>query len=163
MNSLKVQIRTATIDDLELVFFCLSQKAAFDGCPDDLAATPEQLKQTLFGVTPLANVLFAEVDGIVVGFTLFFYKYSSFLAKPCLWLDDLFVQPPWRGQGVGTALLQQLARIAANSDCGRIEWTVDANNGRGVAFYQKQGAQILDRIKLCRVNRSTIAQLANGS
>ncbi len=151
MNSLNIRIRTATVDDLELVFSFLSQKAAFDGCLDALEATLEKLKQTLFGEMPLARVLLAEVDGTSVGFALFFYTYSSFLAKPCLWLDDLFVQPHRRGQGVGTALLRHLATIAAGNDCGRIEWTVNTDNWRGVEFYQKQGAQILERIKLCRV------------
>lgn len=100
-----------------------------------------------------------EVDGIAVGFALFGYSYSSFLAQLTLWLGDLFVQSHSRGQGVGTALLMRLARIAKKTNCGRIEWTVAVNNSRGIAFYEKQGARIIES-KLCRVNRASIAQLS---
>jgi GNAT superfamily N-acetyltransferase len=95
----------------------------------------------------------AEVDNCAIAFALFFYTYSSFLAKPCIWLDDLFVQPHMRGQGVGTALLKHLSNLASENDCGRIEWTVNAKNDRGIAFYQKQGAKILDSLRLCRISQ----------
>jgi len=152
MSEINIQIRLATVEDLEQVFSSIRQKAAFDGCLDALQATPQQLEKTLFGRSPLARVLLAEVDNCAIAFALFFYTYSSFLAKPSIWLDDLFVQPQMRGQGVGTALLKHLATLATENDCGRIEWTVNANNERGIAFYQKQGAQILHNLRLCRLN-----------
>ena len=151
MSDINIQIRFATVADLEQVFSFIRQKAAFDGCSDTLQATPQQLEKTLFSQSPLARVLLAEVDNCAIAFALFFYTYSSFLAKPSIWLDDLFVQPHMRGQGVGTALLKYLATLATENDCGRIEWTVNANNDRGIAFYQKQDAQILNSLRLCRI------------
>ena len=159
MNQLNVQVRVATVEDIELIHAFILQKAEFDGYPNELEATPEKLRQTLFCQPPLATVLFAEVDGIAVGFALFGYSYSSFLAQLTLWLGDLFVQSHSRGQGVGTALLMRLARIAEKTNCGRIEWTVAVNNSHGIAFYEKQGARIIES-KLCRVNRASIAQLS---
>ena len=158
MNQLNVQTRVATVEDIELIYGFLLQKAEFDRYSNKLEATPEKLRQTLFCQPPLATVLFAEVDGIAVGFALFGYSYSSFLAQLTLWLGDLFVQSHSRGQGVGTALVLHLAHIAEKTDCGRIEWTVAVNNSLGISFYEKQGARILET-KLCRVNRALIAQI----
>jgi len=160
MSEMDIQVRTANIDDIELILSFLSQKANFDGCPSALEATAPKLKQTLFCSPSLASVLFAELEGSTVGFALFFYTYSSFLAQPSIWLDDLFVQPQMRGKGVGTALLMHLATIAESKNCGRIEWTVATNNTRGIAFYKKHGAQILETIRLCRVEQASITRLA---
>jgi GNAT superfamily N-acetyltransferase len=105
--------------------------------------------------------LFAEVAGRAVGFAMFNSSYSSLLTQRCLWLDDLFVQSQFRGFGVGTALLKSLAQIADSTNCGRIEWTVNTRNAPGISFYQKQGARILENIRVCRMDASTIAELAN--
>ncbi|MEG4169026.1 MULTISPECIES: GNAT family N-acetyltransferase [unclassified Microcoleus] len=83
------------------------------------------------------------------------------MAQPCLWLDDLFVQAPMRGMGVGTALLKYLAKIAESTNCGRIEWTVNTANAPAIAFYERQGARLLENIRVCRIEGSAIAQLAN--
>jgi GNAT superfamily N-acetyltransferase len=92
---------------------------------------------------------------------MFYASYSSLLTQPCLWLDDLFVQEaPMRGMGVGTALLKYLAQIAESTNCGRMEWTVNTVNARGIAFYEKQGARILDNIRVCRIDGDGINLLA---
>ena len=160
MSEFNIKVRFTNAEDIELILSFISQKAEFDGCPNGLETTADKLKQTLFCNPPMANVLFAESEGVAVGFALFFYTYSSFLAQPGIWLDDLFVQPEMRGKGVGTALLTHLAEIAKGKNCGRIEWTVAANNARGIAFYKKQGAQIRESLKLCRVEQQTISRLA---
>ena len=160
MSEFNIKVRFANAEDIELILSFISQKAEFDGCPNGLEATADKLKQTLFCNPPMANVLFAELEGFAVGFALFFYTYSSFLAQPGIWIDDLFVQPEMRGKGVGTALLTYLAEIAKGKNCGRIEWTVAANNARSIAFYKKQGAQIRENLKLCRVEQQTITRLA---
>ena len=162
MPELDIQVRVANVDDIELILSFISQKAEFDGCPHAVEATADKLKQTLFGTPPLATVLFAEVEGNAVGFAVFFQTYSSFLAQPSIWLDDIFVQPQMRGKSVGTALLTHLAKIADERECGRIEWTVSAMNVRGIEFYKKHGVQILERTRLCRVNRTTITKLARS-
>jgi GNAT superfamily N-acetyltransferase len=161
MNNLEIKIREAELADLEIIQSFISQKSEFDGVPHLLEATADKLKQTLFVDSPLVRVLLAEVAGTAVGFAMFYASYSSFLAQPCLWLDDLFVQSHFRGLGVGTALLKSLAQIAESTNCGRIEWTVNIKNAPGIAFYQKQGARILENIRVCRLDGDAIAQLAN--
>ncbi|HEY9663454.1 MAG TPA: GNAT family N-acetyltransferase, partial [Allocoleopsis sp.] len=133
----------------------IHQKAEFDGHPEGVEATAEELEQTLFGDRPLATVLFAEVDGIPVGYALFFQTYSSFLAQPSLWLDDLFVQAPFRNRGIGTALIHALTQEAQRRNCGRVEWTVSAHNPHGITFYQKINAQVCDDTWLCRKTLET--------
>lgn len=162
---MNIQIRLATFEDAELILSFLASKAEFDGnmllgYPFKLEATADKLKQTLFCNPPMAQVLFAEVEGIAVGFALFRYTYSSFLAQPCIWLDDIFVRASMRGRGIGAALLAYLAKIAKEKNCGRIEWTVAVNNARGINFYQRHGAQILESIRVCRVTGESISQLA---
>jgi len=151
MTELDIEIRGATLADLDLLLSFIAQKAEFDGQRSKLKATPENLRCTLFANSPLAQVLFAEANKIAVGFALFYFSYSSFLAKPSLWIDDLFVQPHIRNQGIGTALMQQIFQIAHAKNCGRIEWTVATQNVSAIAFYQKHQAQILERIRVCRV------------
>ncbi|HAA28694.1 MAG TPA: GNAT family N-acetyltransferase [Cyanobacteria bacterium UBA8553] len=166
MSGLSIHIRLANVEDIELILSFISQKAEFDRClnvfdTNALEATTDKLRQTLFCNPPLAHLLFAEVDGIAVGFALFFYTYSSFLAQPNIWLGDLFVQPQMRSKGIGTALLAHLAQIAQEKNCGRLEWTVATNNTRGITFYKKLGAQILENTRLCRVDKTSITRLAD--
>lgn len=159
MAETDIKLCVATIEDLELILSFISQKAEFDGYPNSLEITIDKLRQTLFAQPPLAQVLLAQVNDVAVGFALFSYAYSSFLAQPTLWVGDLYVQPLMRGKGIGTALLQRLAQIAQEANCGRLEWTVANRNNRAIAFYKKHGTQVLD-VRLCRVARSAISQLA---
>ena len=157
--SLSIQVRAATIADLDQILAFIQQKAVFDGYRDALSATAETLQQTLFGEFPYAEVAFAEVNSLPIGFVLFAQMYSSFLAQPTLWIDDLFVQVEWRRQGVGTALLKHLAEIGKTRGCGRIEWTVATHNNAGIQFYRQQGAQIREEVRVCRLDASAIANL----
>ncbi len=160
MANLDVKIREAELADLETILTFVAQKSEFDGAKKLLVATAYKLQETLFCNPPLARVLLAEVEGTAVGFAMFYATYSSLLTQPCLWLDDLFVQAPMRGIGVGTALLKHLAQIADYTKCGRIEWTVNAKNAAGIAFYEKQGARILENIRVCRIEGDGICLLA---
>ncbi|MES1022085.1 GNAT family N-acetyltransferase [Gloeocapsa sp. BRSZ] len=159
MDEIDIRIRVATIEDRELILSFISQKANFDRYPQPLEITIDKLGQTLFAQPPLAQVLLAQINNVAVGFALFSYTYSSFLAQPTLWVSDLYVQPLMRGKGIGTALLQRLAQIAEEANCGRLEWTVADCNTRAIAFYKKHGTQVLD-VRLCRIERSVISQLA---
>jgi len=163
MQPFDIRVRAAAIADLEQILAFIHQKAEFDGFPQAVAATAATLQQTLFGYPPAAEVAFAEVAAKPVGFVLFSQTFASFLAQPTIWMDDLFVPAEWRGQGIGTARLNYVARIANNRNCGRIEWTVATANARGIAFYQKQGAAIQQAVRLCRMTVPAIAQLANPS
>lgn len=160
MQPLTITIRAATIADLDQILAFIRQKADFDGFRDPITATSKTLKHTLFSDRPCAEVAFAEVDGKPVGFVLFSQTYSSFLAQPTIWIDDLFVQSDWRRQGVGSALVGYVAKLAQNRECGRIEWTVATKNTHGIEFYQQQGAQIREEVRLCRMTVPAIANLA---
>ena len=161
MANLDIKIREAEFTDLELILAFIAQKSEFDRVPHLLEATADKLKQTLFCDCPIVRVLFAEVAEKAVGFAMFYVSYSSLLAQPCLWLDDLFVQAHFRGVGVGTALLKSLAQIAESTNCGRIEWTVNTGNAPGISFYQKQGARLLENIRVCRIDGDAINLLAS--
>lgn len=159
---MNLKIRVADIQDVELILDLIQQKAEFDGYLAPLAATTDKLRQTLFyDCPPQAHVLLAEVEGIAVGFALYSYTYSSFLAEPGIWLGDLFVQSHMRSQGIGQALIDSLVQIADQNNCGRIEWTVKTDNTPAITFYKKQGAQIMDSIRLCRIDRAGISRLAS--
>ena len=160
MANLDIKIREAELADLETILSFIGQKSEFDGAKNLLSATTEKLQQALFSESPVVRVVLAEVAGTAVGFAMFYATYSSLLTQPCLWLDDLFVQAPARGMGIGTALLKHLAQIAESTNCGRIEWTVNAKNAAGVAFYEKQGARILENIRVCRIDGDGIGLLA---
>ncbi len=151
MTEHPINIRGATEADSNLLLSLIAQKAQFDGQLNNLQATAATLWQTLFSDFPLAQVLLAETNNTAVGFALFYFSYSSFLAKPSLWIDDLFVQRSMRQQGIGSALMQQIFQIAQARNCGRIEWTVATQNSPAIAFYQKHQAQILEHIRVCRV------------
>jgi len=157
-----IQIRDAQPADLPLILAFIHQKAAFDGCPESVEATEERLREALFGERPLAGFLFAEVEGSPVGFASYFRTYSTFLARPGLWLDDLFVQEAWRSHGIGKALLERLAGMVAAEDGGRLEWTAARTNDRGLSFYARMGAQVQENVHLLRLNRSAIQRIAAG-
>ncbi len=162
-------IRTATATDLPDLLDLLQLKAEFDGCPEALKATPERLKATLFGKRPMAYILLAEPsadDSLQLatsqpsgpaGFASYHFTYSTFLARPSLWLDDLFIKEAYRNQAMGTQLMRSLCQIAHRHDCGRIDWTVDVNNAAGIRFYQRMGGRLQTQVHLCRLDRLAIA------
>ena len=160
MTSLLI-IRSAIREDIPLVMQFLKWKAEFDGCPERLIATPEALDKYLFGSDALGGVYLAEHNGNVIGFATYFSTFSSFLGRPGIWLDDLYVLEAERGRGAGTALLRQLAKTAQERGCGRLEWIVSATNSPAIAFYERIGAQVREHTRLCRVDTAAIEKLAN--
>ena len=122
-------------------------------------ATPETLAPHLFGDRPSAEAVVAEADGQVVAFALFFTNFSTFLAKPGLYLEDLYVQPAWRAQGIGKALLQHLAALAVARGYGRFEWCVLDWNENAIGFYRRMGASVLSDWRLCRLAGDDLAAL----
>ena len=125
-------------------------------------ATEARLEETLFGPRPYAETIIAEWDGAPVGFALYFHNYSTFLAQPGIYLEDLFVKPEFRGKGIGKALLIRLARIADERVCGRMEWSVLDWNEPSIAFYKKLGANPLDDWTIFRVTGPGLGKLARG-
>jgi GNAT superfamily N-acetyltransferase len=162
MADARVTIRDATVDDVDVVFRFIEAMAEFEGRRAALQATPERIREALFGRERRSSVLLAEVDGRAVGFASYFRTYSTFLGRPGIWLDDLYVDAAARGSGIGTALLRHLARVASASGCGRIEWTAGADNQRGLEFYRRHGASVRDHVRRCRLDQEAIASLAAG-
>jgi GNAT superfamily N-acetyltransferase len=128
--------------------------------PHEVVATEEGLRASLFGPVPAAEVVIAEADGMTVGFALFCHNYSTFLGRRGLWLEDLFVRPASRGQGIGRALLEHLAEVAVARGCGRLEWAVLDWNQPAINFYQQLGAKPMDEWTVFRVTGPAIAALA---
>ena len=125
-----------------------------------LQVTPEKLRPHLFGEKPVVEALVAEVAGEVVAFALYFTNFSTFLAQPGLYLEDLYVRPAARGQGIGEAMLTRLAKLAVDRNHGRFEWTVLDWNEDAIGFYKKMGATVMPDWRLCRATGDALLTLA---
>jgi len=155
-----VNVRTATRDDAPLILAFIRELAAYEKLAEEVVATEATLAATLFGPRPYAFVLIAEVDGIAAGFALFFHNYSTFLGRPGIFLEDLFVRPDARGRGAGRALISRLAAIAVERGCGRLEWAVLDWNESAIGFYRKLGATALSDWTTYRLTGEALARLA---
>ena len=153
-------IRPATERDVPLIREMIEALAVYEKLRHACVATDEDLRHTLFGPRPAAEVLLAYEDGAPAGFALFFHTYSTFLAQRGLYLEDLFVKPEYRGRGVGRALLQRLAAIAVERRCGRFEWSVLDWNEPAIGFYKKLGAVPMDEWTIFRVTGDALKRLA---
>jgi GNAT superfamily N-acetyltransferase len=150
-NFTNFMIRAATRDDVEEIFGLIKALAEYEKLSHVVSGNPESLAAHLFGDRPCAESLVAELDREIVGFALFFTSYSTFLTKPGLYLEDLFVLPDHRGKGIGKALLLQVAAIASERDYGRLEWSVLDWNEPAIAFYEHIGATVLPDWRICRL------------
>jgi len=155
-------IRPATIVDVPIILQLIRDLATYERAPSEVAATEEQLVDVLFGERPVAEVLLAFEDEMPIGFAVFFHNFSTWVGRPGLYLEDLFVKPEARGKGYGRALLIHLAKIARDRGCGRMEWAVLDWNEPAIQFYKKIGAQPLDEWKIFRLTRDGIAKLAES-
>src|SRR3954469_5524731 len=153
-------LRSATAADVPLILSLIRALAAYEKLAHEVVATEESLRRTLFGSAPAAQVVIAEVDGQPAGFALYFFNYSPFLAKPGLYLEDLFVKPEFRGSGTGKALLLHLAKIANDRGCGRMEWSVLDWNEPAIKFYESIGARRMLEWQICRLTGPSLAQYA---
>jgi GNAT superfamily N-acetyltransferase len=155
-------IRPARPDDVPTIANLVRQLARYERLEHEVCLTESDLAAHLFGTPRHAEVLLAEDDGPVVGFALFFPNYSTFLARPGLYLEDLFVLPEHRRRGWGRALLVAVARVAVERGCGRFEWAVLQWNEPAIAFYRALGAVLMDVWRFCRVTGDALGRLAAG-
>jgi GNAT superfamily N-acetyltransferase len=155
------RIERATERDVPLVLRLIKELAEYERMSDQVIATEAGLRETLFGARPSAEVLVGYAGDEPAGFALFFHNYSTFLAKPGLYLEDLFVVPAFRGRGYGKALLARLAQIAIERDCGRFEWSVLDWNEPAIGFYKKLGATPMEEWTIFRVTGPALARLAH--
>ncbi|OLB01088.1 MAG: N-acetyltransferase [Verrucomicrobia bacterium 13_2_20CM_54_12] len=156
------QIRPAHVEDVPVILQLIRDLATYERAPNDVTATEEQLVDVLFGERPAAEVLLAFEGRAPVGFAVFFYNFSTWLARPGLYLEDLFVKPEKRGKGYGRALLIELAEIARNRGCGRMEWAVLDWNEPAIKFYRALGAKPMHEWTVFRLTREGIASLADS-
>jgi len=155
-------IRPARVEDVPVILQLIRDLATYERAPDEVAATEEQLVDVLFGERPAAEVLLAFESQSPVGFAVFFYNFSTWLGRPGLYLEDLFVKPEKRGKGYGRALLIELAKIARDRECGRMEWAVLNWNEPAIKFYRALGAKPMDGWTVFRLTSGEIAQLAES-
>jgi GNAT superfamily N-acetyltransferase len=158
MNSLL--IRPATSDDVPLILSFIRALAEYEELSDQVTATEELVRENLFGKNPVAHALLAFWDDQPAGFALFFQTFSTFLARPGIWLEDLFVHPPFRTRGIGRALLQRLAAVALERQCGRLEWSALDWNTLATDFYKKLGAIPMNEWTIYRMTGDAIVNLA---
>jgi GNAT superfamily N-acetyltransferase len=155
-----VLIRPAEPADVPVIADLIRGLARFEKLEDQVALTEELLAAGLFGARPYAESVLAEVDGHPAGFALFFHNFSTFLARPGLYLEDLFVLPEHRGVGIGRALLTHLARLAVERGCGRMEWAVLDWNKEAISFYERLGAHANSEWTTYRVAGEALHRLA---
>lgn len=150
----------ATPEDVPVVFDLIKALAAYEKLSHEVTGTIQQLEQALFGDRTYAEAILARWQGQPVGFALFFHNFSTFLAQPGLYLEDLFVLPDYRGKGIGKALLCHLADLAVKRGCGRLEWSVLDWNQPAIDFYQYMGATVMPDWRVCRVTGNGLTHLA---
>jgi len=159
-NNPDVTLRIAEVNDIPTIMNFIKALAEYEKLTNEVAADEEQLKKTLFGDKKFAEVIIADYKKQPAGFMLFFHNYSTFLGKPGIYLEDLFVNPDLRGKGIGKILLTHLGKIAIARDCGRIEWAVLDWNEPSIQFYKKLGAKPMDDWTVFRVTGDAIENLA---
>jgi GNAT superfamily N-acetyltransferase len=153
-------LRRAEARDVNAIVALIGELAEFEQLTHLVVVTPESLLPHLFGERPVVECVVGEADGQVVAFALFFTNFSTFLGKPGLYLEDLYVRPAHRGTGLGKALLEHLGALAVERGCGRFEWSVLDWNQRAIDFYQGMGAAVLPDWRICRITGDALARFA---
>jgi len=157
------EIRPAQVEDVATILQLIRDLATYERAPNEVTATEEQLVDVLFGERPAAEVLLAFEKESPVGFAVYFYNFSTWLGRAGLYLEDLFVKPENRGKGYGRALLVELAKIARDRGCGRMEWAVLNWNEPAIKFYRALGAKPMDEWTVFRLTPEEIAKLADAA
>ncbi len=158
-----MRIRDAAPADVPLLYSMIVALAEYERAPEQVTGTEEMLGRALFGAAPAAEAVIAELDGLPVGFALFYSTFSTWACLPGIWLEDLFVPPEHRRAGVGAALLQHLARVAVERGCPRLEWTALDWNVPALNFYAKLGAEVLAEWDTHRLHGAALEVLASGA
>jgi GNAT superfamily N-acetyltransferase len=158
----EITIRPALEHEAPVILQFIRDLAQYEHLEHECVATEASLRRTLFGERPYAEVVFACAGEQPIGFALFFHNYSTFLGRPGIYLEDLYVLPVARGRGVGRRLLTWLAATAVSRECGRLEWAVLDWNAPSIAFYRKLGAVPMDEWTTFRLTGPALSQLARG-
>lgn len=154
-----INIRNAKIEDAELILSLIKDLAEFEKLSDSVVATVDDIRKNVFGENKFIYVLIAEYDNQPVGFALFFHNFSTFVGKPGIYLEDLYVKEEYRNKGIGKKLLQEIAKVAIEKDCGRFEWSVLTWNP-ALTFYEYLGAKAMDEWLVYRIEGEALKNLA---
>jgi GNAT superfamily N-acetyltransferase len=157
----------ATIDpitpfEVPVLLELIRELAGFEHLEHEVEATTESLRESIFGRQAVAGALLAHESGVVAGYAIYFFTFSSFLGRRGIWLDDVYVRPQFRHQGVGRRLIEAVARIGARHNCGRFEWTALNWNKSALEFYQQVGARVMDEWVLLRLNAEGMQKLGSS-
>jgi GNAT superfamily N-acetyltransferase len=158
----ELEIRAAAEDDVPLILSLIEELAGYERLSHEVVATEETLRDSLFGERRVAETLLAYLGDDPAGFALFFHNFSTFLGRPGIYLEDLYVRPEFRGAGVGRALLVHIAGLARDRNCGRLEWSVLDWNEPAIGFYESVGASPVSGWKVYRVTGEALEELAAG-
>jgi len=161
MTDTNLTLRPATIDDAALILHFVTELAIYEKAKHEVIATAQHFKQTLFCENPKAFCLIAENDGVAIGFAVYFYSFSTWLGKLGIYLEDLYVSPEHRGCGAGKSLLKELAKIAVENDCARVEWSVLDWNEPSIKFYEAMGAKEKDGWMVYRLTGKALSDFAS--
>ena len=156
-----IRIVPAQVTDVPVILGMIKALAEYEQLTHEVTATEDDLRQSLFGPRPAGEVVLAYAGDAPIGFALFFHNFSTFLGRHGLYLEDLFVEPDERGRGIGQALLEHLARLAATRGCGRFEWSVLDWNEGAIRFYERMGATVMPDWRICRVAGPALAAFAD--
>lgn len=154
-------ITSLTPAEIPALLELIRELARFERLEHEVQATVESLHEALFGPQPAAEALLGRCDGEVAGYAIYYFTFSSFLGRPGLWLDDLYVRPAFRGRGLGFALLQAAAGIGVERNCGRFEWTALNWNRNALEFYRELGARVMDDWLLLRLDAGGLRNVAD--
>ena len=161
MSAAEITITPATEADVPVILAFIRELADYERLAHQCVATEAGLRETLFGARPYAEALIARVGGTPVGHAIFFHNYSTFLARPGIYIEDIYVAPAHRGRGAGKALLTAVVRIAKERRCARVEWSVLDWNEPAIEFYRRMGADVMPDWRICRLTAAGIDKLAD--
>ncbi len=160
MNEHTFSIKPATVDDAGTILSFIKELADYEKLTHEVVATEELLHETLFGERQVAEILLGHCDDEPAGFALFFHNFSTFLGRPGIYLEDLYVKPEFRGNGLGRRLLQHIAALAKERQCGRVEWSVLDWNEPSIQFYRSLEARPLDEWTMFRLTGGALERMA---
>ncbi len=158
-----VAIAPVTPAEVPVLLELIHELARFEHLEHEVQATVESLQSSLFGPQAVAGALFGRCDGEIAGYAIYFFTFSSFVGRPGLWLEDVYVRPPFRKRGLGRGLIEAVARVGAERNCGRFEWTALNWNEPALGFYRGLGARVMNEWVLLRMDSEDLRRLRQKS
>lgn len=160
-KGLEIEVREGAVEDVPLLLSFIRKMGEFEKL--EVTATEETLRDSLFGENPAARVLLAFAGDKPAAYAVYFFTFGTMVGKRGLWLDDIYVEPEFRGKGIARGLMGYLAEIAIQNNCGRFEWMVLDWNTKAIDFYDRLGAELKDDLRVCRLDETKLAEVAKAA